>query len=129
MLNHDKVRKGVLQLALLKRLPNGYKPVILKLKQFLAKEVSEKIEALGDINYICQKLLSIGNVDNIGAYEDRGVMHVDFDIHFRNPSVDIGAFILVDPQHKSVKLGDTCTVFLNTYDSNDNENYIDNYKW
>ncbi len=49
------------------------------------------------MNHTDSRLRTLGNIDNISGYEDKGYIHIDFDIHFHNPRIDLGVFIIVHP--------------------------------
>jgi hypothetical protein len=113
----------------LTRLPNGTKPKVDQskalLKSFIPKLEKKKFSTPDEFSSL---LLSLGHIENVGCYAvDNTKLHVDFD--YVVPGFGVGAYYVVDFAKHKLQLGSTCTVFTCTYDENDDEYIVDNYKW
>lgn len=112
------------------RLPSGYKDRVIKAKSIcnsLVKYIKES-----NINDITSRLVHTENVDDVSVYtgikDGKEYMHIDFDVHLIT-QLNLELSVYIEVYATSIKLSDTCTIYIRDYAKFGDELRLANYKW
>lgn len=103
-------------MAILKRLPRGYRAKVKEVKDKLLKAVDNLNKSTLTLDKQMEWIKSTYKVSNV--YTEGKVGHIAFDYEI------IGTEFLYDFDNCRFKLYEKCTVFIDG-----TEDFVDNYKW